>query len=413
MQPGDPITALSRDAYNDLLDHLDERGRRRTGQVVTPQPQPQMHARIRNDSGSDLDQFSVLGIDGPVIGPGTSSGQNTQQFKQELALSGVTPSMPDHLSRMAVIQQPLKAGVIGDAVVDGVTVVRANLNHTGPQALAPGNGSTNLEPAQGGGAFLLWASGTGTDVWAIVTVGVGADEAYIKITGRSSAGVFTGDETDAAGTVLTNGRSLTVHDLNGKDSWYVVAQPLVVRVARGVLSDGSERWVIVETLGTTTSLQTRSRSSSKSTKTWNRTQPDRDDGGDGFEDVQLVGRPKISSDGTTLTLFSRKRTYDSLGHVEKDDGATEQKHVFEPATSNDVDTRINLTDGSLTIQNAAELKIAAPLKLVDEGNKVGRLEIDWSQIAAAPTSENPAKVLGKDGNGNVKWYPTDDCPGAS
>src|SRR5688500_18479400 len=46
---------------------------------------------VRNDSGADLDQFGVLGIDGAIFTP----TDNSNLFKSRVLLKGITPTIAD------------------------------------------------------------------------------------------------------------------------------------------------------------------------------------------------------------------------------------------------------------------------------------------------------------------------------
>jgi hypothetical protein len=78
---------------------------------------------VRNDSGADRNRFDVLAHDGAVF----TSSDNLPQFKSRPALSGITPAYPAHYSRFVVLQEPVKSGRIGLAMVAGVTAVQLNL----------------------------------------------------------------------------------------------------------------------------------------------------------------------------------------------------------------------------------------------------------------------------------------------
>ena len=137
---------------------------------------------VRNDTGGDLDRFSVVGVSEPIIG----STDHLQRFKNRVTLVGVTPADPDHLGRFAVLQEPLADGKIGRAVISGVTPVRLNLVDADFHKSADiEDGETaQLKSAQCGAATILWASGDegsssssgssssgGEGGWAVVRLG--------------------------------------------------------------------------------------------------------------------------------------------------------------------------------------------------------------------------------------------------
>jgi len=92
------------------------------GPAGAPTPRPYGTILVENCTGSDLDLFGIVGIDGPVFGPDDSE----QEFQFRPALKGVVPG-DDHFGCFAVLLAPLKAGAIGPALVEGVTAVRVRL----------------------------------------------------------------------------------------------------------------------------------------------------------------------------------------------------------------------------------------------------------------------------------------------
>jgi hypothetical protein len=171
---GDPLK-IPAGAYNEMLDLLAQRETMQTpgGDITRP---PGL-VKIKNDSGSDLYRFAILGIDDQLIrtdGPPTG---NSFEFRANPLLKGVTPRAPDHYGRFAVVQQPLKAGEIGWGMVSGLTPVRVTIRLGRAEAtwadIEVGN-TYRLEAYNAGSAKILWrVSGTGTK-WCLVNLGVPA-----------------------------------------------------------------------------------------------------------------------------------------------------------------------------------------------------------------------------------------------
>src|SRR5947209_15070076 len=63
----------------------------------------------RNDSGADVGQFKVLGIDDIVFDP----ADDLDTFKNTWAISGVTPTSADHTGYFVITNEPIKSGAIG------------------------------------------------------------------------------------------------------------------------------------------------------------------------------------------------------------------------------------------------------------------------------------------------------------
>lgn len=145
---------------------------------------------VKNASGADQQRFAVLGIDAPIILPG--SGGNDDEFQRQVALSCVVPTTAEHQGRFAILLEPLPVGGIGRACVAGVSVVRLKIaNEDDPQAdVADGDPRKLTTVASGGSAQVLWKEEPpdgATEVWAVVRFGStgGGSTMTIKLTGAS------------------------------------------------------------------------------------------------------------------------------------------------------------------------------------------------------------------------------------
>lgn len=115
---------------------------------------------IQNDTGVDLDQFAVLSLDTLLITP----TDNEDEFRHRPPVfSGIAI---DIAKPFAILQEPIKAGLIGQAMVAGVTpVIIAISDESAAFAELTVSG---LQSAASGIARILWKeSGTGTK-WAII-----------------------------------------------------------------------------------------------------------------------------------------------------------------------------------------------------------------------------------------------------
>ena len=168
IQSGQPLV-ISAAAYNAFVDAaLDYRQRgSRVGQGSQPVFPQTGVILVRNDSGADRGRFEVLGLDVPVIAPDV----NEEAFKNHLALAGVLPVAGMHEGRYAVLSEPVAAGGIGRAVVDGATVVKVTV---ADEAQAPGfaeiagGDATVLAAGESGSAAILWRAGGTGPQWAVV-----------------------------------------------------------------------------------------------------------------------------------------------------------------------------------------------------------------------------------------------------
>jgi len=133
--------------------------------------------QVQNDSGSDVGRFGVLGIGGPVIGP----GDNLAEFQGRLTLSGVTPAAGTHNGRFVVLLDPLGAGRIGRACASGLTVAKVDVSDEAHGYADIDNGdASHLASGSSGAAKILWKeSGTG-EKWAVVKLETLAPTCTVK-----------------------------------------------------------------------------------------------------------------------------------------------------------------------------------------------------------------------------------------
>jgi hypothetical protein len=150
---GDPlvIPAATFNTFIDAARDFQDRQRSARRDAVREQRETGI-VLIRNESGADHERFDVLGIEGPII----ERVDNEDEFKQRIALRGVTPSSP-HPGKFAIMLEPAKDQAIVRACVDGVCVVRVRMvdeAHTSAD-VAVGVAS-RLESGDSGTARLPW-----------------------------------------------------------------------------------------------------------------------------------------------------------------------------------------------------------------------------------------------------------------
>jgi len=126
---------------------------------------------IRNDSGTDKDRFSVLGITGLVFSP--TDAEETWND----CLKGSTAVGPGHVGKYVVCQEPIANGAIGRARLIGLTRVKiwmADTNAPAPSwAEVDGDlsGIPGLPGTSFGSARVIYCEPTGTNRWALVRLG--------------------------------------------------------------------------------------------------------------------------------------------------------------------------------------------------------------------------------------------------
>lgn len=161
VRPGEPL-AFSAAARNELLDAAREPG-------AAPSPpggsaRSGWLARVLNDTGADLAARSVVGLGGPILGPGDSA----DAFLREPTFRGVVPTAA-HADRFGVLPAPIPSGRVGRAYVAGAYQARVDVSDAGHTCAVAAAGETSaLASADQGAAQILWREGgTGTQ-WAVI-----------------------------------------------------------------------------------------------------------------------------------------------------------------------------------------------------------------------------------------------------
>ena len=156
VRPGDPLT-IRADTFNSFIDAAEYV--RRQNQTVRPQrtePPSSGVILVRNDTGADLDRFSVMAIDSPLV----SRGDSENEFLRIMSVSGVVPT-DEHVGRFVVTIDPMKKLAIGRAMIDGAVKVKVRMNSEADRFadidLAEGGDPTGrLSSGANGSAKLMW-----------------------------------------------------------------------------------------------------------------------------------------------------------------------------------------------------------------------------------------------------------------
>src|SRR5699024_2731099 len=129
---------------------------------------------IKNTTASDISIFEILGIDTSTVDP----GDNEPEFRRGVALNGTEIDSTKHAGKFAIALEPIAAGAMGKAAVEGVCICKIDVQNTTDKfAEVPGDdggsgsggsGEVYLQSAAAGSAQILWKqSGTGLK-WAVV-----------------------------------------------------------------------------------------------------------------------------------------------------------------------------------------------------------------------------------------------------
>jgi hypothetical protein len=157
LNPGETLPVLPRDTFNTIIDSRDVIGRHKNNlkaKVPSLQNTGGIVVWVKNDSGTDVDRFGVLGIDEPIILP----DENENEFAMRVALKCVTPSAggsseDDNRGRFVICAEPIANGKIGRAFIAGVCACKLQDNS--------------------GSAVVLWKDESSGGEWAIIRLGGG------------------------------------------------------------------------------------------------------------------------------------------------------------------------------------------------------------------------------------------------
>lgn len=76
---------------------------------------------VKNQTDSNLDMYSVVGLDAPMF------ARATTERTDRLRLKGVVPESPEHCGRFGVYIEPVRNQKIGRAVLSGITLAKINV----------------------------------------------------------------------------------------------------------------------------------------------------------------------------------------------------------------------------------------------------------------------------------------------
>lgn len=179
MNPGDPFE-VSAVAWNTLMD-VAKSQTSFGGRPAGPVARQSVIIQVKNESGSDLNRNSIVGLVRPVFTPEDS----TNAFLREVAFRAVKPDITLHKRRYAVLLDPAKDGRFARAYVSGICQAKVDMVDTSHEFANIVDAETgHLKSSRHGHAQILWTEGddgygsygaygydTGVQ-WAIVRLGV-------------------------------------------------------------------------------------------------------------------------------------------------------------------------------------------------------------------------------------------------
>ncbi len=211
---------LPADVWNAMLDTIEYvQGLRESGGAFAgATTSPVCVKPVKNNSGSDLVRFAVVGVDSVLYTPDDDS----DEFQSRPALKGIAPTLSSHLGKFAVMAEPVASGDVGLAVVTGIVPCKVYFSSTASWPLTgqswyqyadiDDSQSGHLIARPYGGVRILWLAGTdGGEQWALVRIGNPSGIAALH--GTLSAALNQGSYADAS--LAFNGSQYTqrVYDL--------------------------------------------------------------------------------------------------------------------------------------------------------------------------------------------------------
>ena len=190
VRPGDRMT-IQAETFNTFIDaaraHL--AGRQKIGGRAVPTFRDTDIVSIRNDSNAARSRFDVLGINEVITLP----TDDLDAFKSQPYVVGVTPLVPDHVGKFAILLEPVELSGVARAAIGGLCVANvyaATGEDWYPYADIADNDPVKLRSAPHGAAQVLWReAGAGTN-WGVVRLGTPQGETtyWGKLVGALYAG---------------------------------------------------------------------------------------------------------------------------------------------------------------------------------------------------------------------------------
>jgi hypothetical protein len=240
VRPGEPVRVAAQ-AWNKIIDQVTTKPR--FDGSTSAWPAINFQVRCRNATSGVVSRWGVLQITGVLETPTGATGATgaaaaaTMSFQAYPGIVGVTPTDTAG-ARYVVATQPIKAGEIGMAAIDGVVQVKLNVqSESDGFATAQGGSVDQMKTASSGNASVLWKEpGTGAGKWGLVRIGAGAGGGVKlgKITGTWTKGTeatvweFTGAGVQASGptgpvSVTGTNRFADVNTTGGAAKWVAIA----------------------------------------------------------------------------------------------------------------------------------------------------------------------------------------------
>lgn len=145
---------------------------------------------VKNSTAYDLNQFAALRITGILFSP----SDRLIEFKTNWAFTA--NSTGNDRDPLCVFQEPVKAGKIARAVVDGMTPAKVQVNTNGHNCAILDTGVTTgrLKTDVNRGAEIVYKAGTSGEQWAIVRLML-PSKRTTRYKGQLQGAMASGDST--------------------------------------------------------------------------------------------------------------------------------------------------------------------------------------------------------------------------
>lgn len=167
-QAGQPME-LSAVAWNACLDAAEAHRRKNQGRGFGEISQFRQAdiVLVKNESGSDVDRFGILGIAGVVF----TAAAALLEFQGRVAFRGTTPTT-SHAGKFLVCLDPIANGKIGRAWVGGVCAAKVQIASSSDAFcdVLDGNRS-KLTASNSGSARILYKEGDSGEQWCVIRLG--------------------------------------------------------------------------------------------------------------------------------------------------------------------------------------------------------------------------------------------------
>jgi hypothetical protein len=163
--PGDPLK-IPAEAWNALVDLAQRQKNQKHDQFSNSEGTSRQStlAKVRNQTGTDLNRFSIVALGTPIVTPSA----NLVEFKRQVSFQGLVPTATTG-GKFGVLLEPLAVNTIGTAAVAGCIITRISVGATLYNCAETIQGQNGfLQSVPHGPASILWIESSGAVRWAVI-----------------------------------------------------------------------------------------------------------------------------------------------------------------------------------------------------------------------------------------------------